>query len=421
MELFPRHRPVARRLLRLTPIALLLAWAGCAVEKDCGCEEGWVETSASPGHVSSEAVPAGSAVAPDEPADDSHPGATRFAPGAPRDARRGYVAVVEGREVPAPEIAMGDPETIRRILAEGKHRNRVMDHLTYLSAQIGPRLTGSSNAERANRWTAEQFHSWGLSNVHLDEWGTIPVRFDRGPSTGKALVKLEREQDGRQVTEYKPLRDLVFTTHAWAAGTQGPTRGPVVRLPQTEEELAALKDKLPGAWVLIRPAPMAQQSGMRAAGGMGPRYTHRAELRQKAAEPGFDPATLTIEDRVLLAGPAGYISTPRDDQDRVWTTSVPKWRELDPARIPTDIEVSVRLSDYDYLNSRLGDGEELYAEFDLPHTFTPGPIPVYNTVAEIPGTTWPDEVVIVSAHLDSWNGPGSMGTTDNDTGSSVTL
>ncbi|VAX39154.1 hypothetical protein MNBD_PLANCTO03-2411, partial [hydrothermal vent metagenome] len=49
------------------------------------------------------------------------------------------------------------------------------------------------------------------------------------------------------------------------------------------------------------------------------------------------------------------------------------------------------------------------------------PIPVYNTIAEIPGTEWPDEVVIVSAHLDSWDGPGSQGVTDNGTGSAVTM
>ena len=73
------------------------------------------------------------------------------------------------------------------------------------------------------------------------------------------------------------------------------------------------------------------------------------------------------------------------------------------------------------MNSRLADGEKFEAEFDLNNVFTPGPLPMYNTVAEIRGTERPDECIIVSAHLDSWNGPGSEGTTDNGTGSSVTL
>src|SRR5437868_3258171 len=72
------------------------------------------------------------------------------------------VCIREGKEAPVPAIRMGDRATIQRILDEGKHRNQVMDHLRYLTQKIGPRLTGSSNAEKANYWTLEKFRSWGL-------------------------------------------------------------------------------------------------------------------------------------------------------------------------------------------------------------------------------------------------------------------
>jgi hypothetical protein len=126
-----------------------------------------------------------------------------------------------------------------------------------------------------------------------------------------------------------------------------------------------------------------------------------------------------MEEKILALGPAGFISASGDE--RVRTSAVPGWRDLKMDGLPRDVEVQVRRSDYDYINSRLADGNEVYAEFDLKHEFTAGPIPVYDTIAEIKGTTWPDEVVIVSAHTDSWNGPGSMGTTDNGTGTCVTL
>ena len=42
-------------------------------------------------------------------------------------------------------------------------------------------------------------------------------------------------------------------------------------------------------------------------------------------------------------------------------------------------------------------------------------------VAEIPGTEKADEVVIVSGHLDSWDGPGSQGALDNGTGSCTAM
>jgi len=44
---------------------------------------------------------------------------------------------------------------------------------------------------------------------------------------------------------------------------------------------------------------------------------------------------------------------------------------------------------------------------------------VYNTVAEIPGSEKPDEVVIIGAHLDSWD--LATGATDNGTGSAAVL
>ncbi len=339
----------------------------------------------------------------------------------------GFMAVIDGESVPAPAIKMGEAATIERILDEGINRNRVMDHLTHLCTQFGPRLTGSSSLQASAEWAAEQFRSWGLQNVELREWGTIPVRFDRGPSTGRFIVKVERRQRPRRgepqeepTIEDRVVREPEFTTLAWGAGTDGPRRGPVVRMPRTDEEFAEIVDKHPGAWVLIPPQTVASAQGIRGVRSLySTRFRQREEVRQKVAAGELDPATLPVDDRLLFANISGFISSSRDE--RVWTSAAPGWQEMSPDAIPRDVEVIVRLSDYDYLNSRLADGEEIEAEFDLPHTFTPGPIPCYNVIAEIPGTTRPEEVVIVSAHLDSWNGPGSMGTTDNGTGTSTTL
>ena len=53
-------------------------------------------------------------------------------------------------------------------------------------------------------------------------------------------------------------------------------------------------------------------------------------------------------------------------------------------------------------------------EVDLKNTFSDGPVEVYNTVAEIPGSEKPDEVVIIGGHIDSWD--LGTGATDNGTG-----
>jgi carboxypeptidase Q len=48
-----------------------------------------------------------------------------------------------------------------------------------------------------------------------------------------------------------------------------------------------------------------------------------------------------------------------------------------------------------------------------------GTVPMYNVIAEIPGTELPDEYVMLSAHLDSWH--GATGATDNGTGTITML
>src|SRR5207237_6058662 len=45
----------------------------------------------------------------------------------------------------------------------------VMQNLQYLTDVIGPRLTGSPAARRANEWTLERFKAYGLDG-HLEPW-----------------------------------------------------------------------------------------------------------------------------------------------------------------------------------------------------------------------------------------------------------
>ena len=332
------------------------------------------------------------------------------------------MAVMDGKAVAAPAIPMGNPRTVARVIVEGKNGSQVMAHLTWLT-ENGPRLTGSARTDAANRWALERFESWGLSG-ELYQWGTVQVRFDRGPSTARILNKTEKKNEAGEVeVTWKPGREMQFTTLAWSAGTDGPVAGPVVREPANEEEYTKLRDegKLKGAWILLKPMSVTGRQGVRGPGAQaGSRWTSRKEARDKVAS-GGSVAELPIDDRLIFDGIAGFISTPKDERDRVWTTAIPKWRDKSMGDMIPDVEIIVRLADYDYINSRLTDGDEFKVEIDAKNVLTAGPFPVYNTIAEIRGTEKPDEVVIVSAHLDSWDGPGSRGATDNGTGSAVTL
>lgn len=290
----------------------------------------------------------------------------------------------------------GDPDVVARLIEEGKNNSQVWDHLEYLSHEIGPRLTGSSNTQRANEWTADKFREWGLSNVHLHEWGTIGVRFDRGPSYARMIIP-----DLRNPEAPGEVRELEFTSPAWSPGTDGPVNGRIFKEPQSLDHLAAIESNLQGAWILARPR-------------------ERGRGRQGVVAPGTAPEIAEeINTRLRAAGIAGRIVP--GGNELVLTGGQRGWRDLTFENLDDDVTISIRRSDYDAMNSRIADGQEVRFEANLDHRFSEGPIPVYNTVAEIPGSEKPEEVVIVSAHLDSWDGPGSLGTQDNGTGSSVTL
>jgi hypothetical protein len=341
-------------------------------------------------------------------------------------------AYIDGNEVAVPEIPMGDTATVMRILEEGRDRNQVMVHLQHLAEVIGTRLTGSTGSEKAEQWIVDLYNGWGLDSARREQWGEIGVRFDRGPSTGKMVIAEEPrrprggqgggegggEAQAEQPAEptYRTLREFEFTTLSWTRGTDGPVRGRVIRAPKTDEEYEAVKDSLDGAWILLQAPPAVGQRGIRSR--VTTYFEQRKDARQKLAE-GADVMSIPLPQRLEAHDVAGYISTSRDE--RVWTGAINGWRDLTIDTVPPETHVVVRSSDYDALNSRLADGEPVEAEFDLPHTFEAGPIPVYNVIGEIRGATKPDEVVIICAHLDSWDGPGSQGVLDNGGGTAVMI
>jgi hypothetical protein len=277
-------------------------------------------------------------------------------------------------------FAQGDPAVIDRILDEGKNRNQVMSHLRHLTHNIGHRLTGSNSLQAACEWTRDEFRKYGLT-ASLEQWGEIPVGF-------------QREQGGHVGRMVSPVaRNFEFTTRSWTPGTPGLVRGRAVMQPANMAAIDEMRSQLNGAWVIMRP----QAGGGRGRGGQRPNADYMAMLR--------------------VAGIAGTVTGAGNDL--VITSG--SWQNLDFLDLPRDVGVTVRKSDYDAIVKEIEAGKDVQLEFNLRQKFLKGPIPVYNVIADIKGTEKPEEIVIVSGHLDSWDGPGSQGTCDNGTGTMVAL
>ena len=126
--------------------------------------------------------------------------------------------------------------TTKKIIQTGQTDNRVMDHLDVLSNRIGGRVIGSDAYNNAVEWVAAQFKSWGM-DVEIQEAGTLPVGFNRGPWFGRLLG-----ENGM---------NLHFVTPSYTSGTKGVQRGHVLLEPTTQAEFDRMKGKLKGAWVLV--------------------------------------------------------------------------------------------------------------------------------------------------------------------------
>lgn len=258
---------------------------------------------------------------------------------------------------------------VERVLDLARDDNRVQEHLRHLSLSIGPRLTGSPGLAEAERWCVERFTDWGLE-ARAERWGEFPVGFERGHASG---AMLEPEHVG-----------LVFTTPAWSPGTGGARRGPALAWPGDAAALEAARAQLAGAWI-VAPA----QRGER-------------EWRE------------TVEAALVESGAAGLITPSRGEL--VHTGG--DWR-VDPTNLPRLVRVVLRGDQHEALAARVGAGEAVELEFEIDNRFLPGPVPLFNVVADLPGRELPDEYVIVCGHLDTWD--GAQGAIDNGTGVATAL
>jgi hypothetical protein len=259
------------------------------------------------------------------------------------------------------------PEQFEQIKKQGLEQSQVMLHLDHLVNRIGPRLTSSDNLTAACEWARDTFKAFGIENARIEEWGTFPVGFNRGPWWGR-------------VTKPEKL-ELECNTDAWTAGTRRPSKGALLFAPRDEAALDAMKGKLAGVWLLDPPTGdlmKALSAAMQSEGAFGFVAGGRGDL--------------------LLTGGRSNV-----DMDN----------------LPQLPMVRLSKNSYTAVKAMLGDGKDVEVEFDIRNHFRRGPIPLYNVIADIRGSERPDEYVVVGGHIDSWD--GATGTTDNGTGTATTL
>ena len=301
-----------------------------------------------------------------------------------------------------PQLTVSVPtndDLVARMIDEGTHRSHVAADLEYLLDVIGPRLTGSAAVRRANEWTRDKFREYGADSAYLESW-PFGQGWTRGPMT---LRMLEPHQ-----------RELLGASCGWSPGTNGPVAGSVVlmdaRTPQEFQKRFA--GKLRGAWVMLGAAqPVVNMAD--------PLVTRADSVRQdsvvRAMAPHDDTERQFIAQRfwyVAREGVAGVIHDGAKQFD-LFTMSG------SPSAVSPVPQIVVGNDEYAQFQRLARRGEPIRIEADIRNSFTRDSLVQYNTVAEIRGSEHPDQVVLLGAHLDSWD--ISTGGTDNGTGAIAVL
>ncbi|HVT93998.1 MAG TPA: M20/M25/M40 family metallo-hydrolase [Bryobacteraceae bacterium] len=361
------------------------------------------------------------------------------------------IAAVGLVAIPAAPQERVDLTVVNRIRSEEFDQSKVMDTMAWLSDRYGPRLTASPEFLEAANWAMGRLKEYGLENVKLEKWGP----FGRSWSLEQASVEMLEPR----------YSALTAAPLAWTANTAGPVTGEAIFAPlergrtynfkKADEDLAKYaekwKGKLRGKIVLIS-TPIELKPWT------DPPFRRDtdAELAEiaKAPEPflkmDVDPRKLEVPDdpeearRYLRSLPDWAVDRIYERRDEyrarrskffetegvaailtadarahgglLFAEAGGSFHAKDPLAPPSFV---VTREQYDRMVRLLEKKVPVRARVNLKAKTSDRDVDSYNVIAEIPGTTKPDEVVMLGAHFDSWH--TATGATDNGAGSAVMM
>lgn len=303
-----------------------------------------------------------------------------------------------------------DTTGVGALLDQALNHSEVVANLEYLTDVIGPRLTGSPAMKKANDWTEAKFKSYGLA-ASQEAW-EYGVTWERGPITFRLDAPFSRQ--------------LTAHSWAWTVGTGGKMlTGPVVLVDvSSAESLAVYKPKVKGAWLMLRPpADIWNPDGppMTAADSAAQREARQARTAAARANPA-DTSEAARQARRQFAVDRNYILKQAGALG-ILTDGSKEFGLMTMSGSPYSVSplpnVVIAHEDYAQLGRLIAKGVTPKVSGSVENTLGTKPVTQWNTIGEIRGTEWPDQVVILGAHLDSWD--LGTGTTDNATGSMVVM
>jgi carboxypeptidase Q len=264
-------------------------------------------------------------------------------------------------------------KTAEDLISASQEGNEGWNRLVYLCRSIGHRLSGSPGYEAAVNWAAAEMRRDGLQFVSTPPvWVTY---WERGPEYA-ALVTPE-------------FRTLSILGLGGSIPTPpGGITAPVIAVRSFAELDQLDPEQVRDRIVLFNPAYESY----------GRTVAYRVSGPSRASRLG------AVASLVRSIAPAG-LSLPHTGQLQ-YDSQVP---------IPA---AALTVEDAQYIYDLCQSGAEVTLHLSLESRSHPNVLTA-NVIGEIPGSRWPDEVVVIGGHLDSWD--IGEGASDNASGSVVAM
>jgi carboxypeptidase Q len=277
-----------------------------------------------------------------------------------------------------------DAEIIKKIYNASLSNGKSYEWLDYLSNQIGGRLSGSLNAERAVQWTKEELEKIGLDNVWLQ-----PVM----------VPKWVRGTPEFAFIETKPGETTNVNICALGGSVATPALGikaNVIEVHSLEEIKILGREKIEGKIVFFnRPMDATLMNTFRAYGGSVDQRGSGAKEASKFGAVGTIVRSMNLRlDDFPHTGAMNYGDTPLSE------------------RIPS---AAISTNDAELLSSFLKLNKDLKFYFKQ-NCKQLKDVLSYNVIGEIKGSEFPNEYIVVGGHLDSWD----LGDGSHDDGAGIT-
>jgi len=269
-----------------------------------------------------------------------------------------------------------DAATIKQIFDTALTSGKAHDWLRFLSLQIGGRLSGSVEAEQAVEYTKTELEALGLDRVYLQ-----PVMVPKWVRGAPEFAYIETTPG---VTTTVPITALGGSI---ATSSMGLKAG-VVEVKSLDELEQLGRARIEGKIVFYnRPMEPTLIHTFAAYGGCVDQRYSGAEAAAKFGAVGVIVRSMNLRlDDLPHTGAMSYGDLPLDQ------------------RIPA---AAISTKGADLLSATLSLNKQTQFYFKQNSRNFPD-VKSYNVIGEIKGSLYPDEIMVVGGHLDSWDlGDGS--------------